>query len=62
MWNRKKNKKKIKELRQIQEQAELQLRGQRPEVHGIANWLTRRRDQNGFGMDFEYTLRPRGSR
>lgn len=61
MWNRKK-KAKIKELRAIEEQASRQLQNQRPEVHHVASWLSRRKDENGFGLDFEYTLRPRSAK
>lgn len=30
-----------------------------PKLTALANYLERRRLQNGFGSDFEYTLRPR---
>ena len=36
-----------------------QLEKQKPKVNNISNWLEHRKDQNGFGEDFEYTLRPR---
>ena len=30
-----------------------------PRLTALATYLERRRLQNGFGIDFEYTLRPR---
>lgn len=30
-----------------------------PHVNAITSWLRRRDGQNGFGEDFEYTLRPK---
>ena len=30
-----------------------------PQMAAVATFLERRRLQNGFGTDFEYTLRPR---
>lgn len=39
-----------------------QLKAQEPHVNFIASWLIKRRHQNGFGEDFEYTLRPREAR
>ena len=32
-----------------------------PRLTALATYLERRRLQNGFGTDFEYTLRPRGA-
>lgn len=32
-----------------------------PRLNALAAYLDRRRLQNGFGSDFEYTLRPRGT-
>lgn len=32
-----------------------------PRLNALATYLERRRLQNGFGSDFEYTLRPRGT-
>lgn len=32
-----------------------------PRLTALATYLERRRLQNGFGSDFEYTLRPRGT-
>lgn len=31
-------------------------------VNYLTTWLERRQNQNGFGEDFEYTLRPRRAR
>ena len=44
------------------EQAEESLRkteGQQAYVDRITTWLKTRENQNGFGEDFEYTLRPK---
>lgn len=38
------------------------LRSQKSEVKSVSAWLERRQFQNGFGEDFEYTLRPRGAK
>lgn len=58
IWNSKRRAK-IKELQKSVEAAQEQLSSQRKEVSSVASWLERRKDQNGFGADFEYTLRPR---
>ena len=36
-----------------------QLEREGPRMNALAAYLERRRLQNGFGTDFEYTLRPR---
>ncbi len=36
-----------------------QLEREGPRMNALATYLERRRLQNGFGTDFEYTLRPR---
>lgn len=36
-----------------------QLEREGPRMSALATYLERRRLQNGFGTDFEYTLRPR---
>ena len=41
----------------IQETTERQ-----PHVNALTNWLSSRKDQNGFGEDFEFTLIPRGAK
>lgn len=41
------------------EAAAEQLRKQEPKVNSIYSYLKRRELENGFGDDFEYTLRPR---
>jgi hypothetical protein len=43
-------------------EAAKQLERQEPRVNKLAAWLENRRNQNGFGEDFEYTLRPRGAK
>ncbi|WP_291053751.1 hypothetical protein [Herbiconiux sp.] len=35
---------------------------QQPHVNALTSWLEARKDQNGFGEDFEYTLRPKEAR
>lgn len=32
-----------------------------PKVNSITSYLERRKNQNGFGEDFEYTLKPKGA-
>ena len=44
--------------RQSQEINE-KLESEGPRMAAVATFLERRRLQNGFGTDFEYTLRPR---
>lgn len=34
-------------------------REQQPKVNALTSWLNTRHNQNGFGDDFEYTLRPK---
>lgn len=58
IWNRKRRSK-IKEVQKRAEEAAAQLNSQKSEVTTVASWLERRKNQNGFGADFEYTLRPR---
>lgn len=36
-----------------------QTESQQPHVDRITSWLKHRESQNGFGEDFEYTLRPK---
>lgn len=33
-----------------------------PHVNALSSWLASRKDQNGFGEDFEFTLIPRGAK
>jgi hypothetical protein len=35
---------------------------QQPHVNALTSWLENRKNQNGFGEDFEYTLRPKEAR
>lgn len=51
-----------KQIRLSAYEAQKQLEKQEPHVNIVAAWLDRRRHQNGFGEDFELTLRPRGAR
>lgn len=37
------------------------LKREGPRMNNIAAYLEKRKDQNGFGSDFEYTLRPKES-
>lgn len=61
MFDRKK-KARIKDLHQQTTDAQAQLNSQKPKVNALSTYLTKRSNQNGFGLDFEYTLRPRGTR
>jgi hypothetical protein len=38
------------------------LRTQQPQVNALTGYLDRRKDANGFGHDFEWTLKPKESR
>lgn len=49
-------------LRESTEKAAEQLRSQKPKVNAVSSWLENRANENGFGEDFEYTLRPRGAK
>ena len=60
-FKRKKNREQILHARKTAEAAAIQLREQKVRVNATASWLERRQTQNGFGQDFEYTLRPRSS-
>ena len=37
------------------------LKNEGPRMNAIASYLERRKDQNGFGSDFEFTLLPKES-
>lgn len=39
----------------------LKLEREGPRMNALATWLENRKDKNGFGTDFEYTLRPKGA-
>ena len=39
--------------------AQEQLRAQQPQVNAITRYLERRKNINGFGTDFEWTLTPK---
>lgn len=49
------------ELNRQTEQVQAKLDQEGPKMNALATYLERRRMQNGFGTDFEYTLRPRGT-
>lgn len=49
-----------KKLLQPTEEAAEQLRSQKTQVNAVSSWLETRKQQNGFGDDFEVTLIPRG--
>jgi hypothetical protein len=51
-----------KQVRLSAYEAKKQLDQQETHVNFVSAWLERRRHQNGFGEDFELTLRPRGAR
>jgi hypothetical protein len=44
------------------QEAIVQLENQQQKVTALAAWLDNRKNQNGFGADFEFTLRPKGTR
>jgi len=44
------------------EAATSQLAAQQDQVNTLTSYLERRKLQNGFGHDFEYTLTPKGNR
>jgi hypothetical protein len=46
----------VKQATEIKEKLERE----GPRLTALAAYLERRRLQNGFGSDFEYTLRPKG--
>lgn len=47
------------ELNRQTEEVNARLRRDGPKMNAIASYLERRKDQNGFGTDFELTLRPK---
>lgn len=47
------------ELDRQTEEVEETLKREGPRMNAIAAYLERRKDQNGFGTDFEFTLRPK---
>ena len=61
MW-RKKSRVDPDELNAQAEAATTQLLEQQERVNAVTSYLERRKLQNGFGADFEYTLTPRGNR
>ena len=61
-FTKRKNKSKRSDPEALIRKAEASLRqteSQQPHVDRITSWLKRRESQNGFGEDFEYTLRPK---
>jgi hypothetical protein len=50
------------ELSAQAEAATEQIRTQQDRVNVMADWFERRKNVNGFGDDFEWTLKPKGSR
>lgn len=61
MW-RKKQRVDPAELNAQADAATTQLLEQQERVNAVTSYLERRKLQNGFGTDFEYTLTPRGNR
>ncbi len=49
------------ELNRQTEEVKAKLEREGPRMNALATYLERRRMQNGFGTDFEYTLRPKGA-
>ncbi len=61
-FTKRKNKSKRSDPEALIRKAEASLRqteSQQPHVDRITSWLKLRESQNGFGEDFEYTLRPK---
>lgn len=50
------------EVARMAEKASEQIRSQQPHVDALNGWLERRKNVNGFGDDFEYSLIPKGTR
>ena len=50
-----------KELNKQTEEVNATLHRDGPKMNAIASYLEKRKDQNGFGSDFEYTLQPKES-
>lgn len=61
LWRRSRTTPKVDPQELNQQSAEIldKLEKDGPRMRAIAAFLENRRDQNGFGTDFEYTLRPR---
>jgi len=51
-----------KKLLKPTEEAAEQLRSQKSQVNAVSSWLENRKQQNGFGEDFEVSLIPRGAK
>lgn len=49
------------ELNQQTAEVNATLNREASRMYSVANYLERRKNQNGFGTDFEYTLRQRGA-
>ena len=47
------------ELNRVAEESLEETRGQQAHVNALTSYLGTRKDQNGFGEDFEFTLIPR---
>lgn len=61
-WLRKKGSTRV-DPDKLNQQAEEAIRitsDQQERVNTLTSYLNNRKNQNGFGEDFEYTLRPRG--
>ena len=60
-WFKKKNHVDPDELAKKAEEAASQIRDQQQHVNSITAYLINRKMTNGFGTDFEYTLKPKGT-
>ena len=49
------------ELNQQTAEVNAKLNSEATRMHVVAKYLEQRKKQNGFGTDFEYTLRQRGA-
>jgi len=63
MWfRRKKERVDTDAITRQAEEAVAQLQAQQPRVNAVTSYLERRKNVNGFGHDFEWTLKPKESR
>ncbi|CAN5425631.1 hypothetical protein BH09ACT9_BH09ACT9_00810 [soil metagenome] len=62
LWRKRKNRINPAELSAQADAASKQIEDQQPQVNALTEYLERRKLQNGFGADFEYSLKPRESR
>lgn len=61
-WRRKKSATDAEAISAQADAATEKLRTQQPRVNALANYLDRRKESNGFGDDFEWSLIPKESK